>query len=340
MTFMVRLLLITGLIIINTLRSFSQDPGFSQFHASPLTLNPALTGKIDGNYRIVGNYRDQWPAISKAFITSTISFDMGILQNRLSEVDTWGIGLMAMTDKTANGILTSNYFAFSTAYHKGLDENGLHQIGVGFQGTYASKRLDGSKLNFEEELDQLGGWTNPTSEPVNERAIQVNYFDFNAGILYNGSTDGYNNFYLGASFYHINRPKESYNGGYYLLNTRLTFHSGGYLQVAENATLHLSAMHTRQARATNTVVGGTVALNANNNHENPTSFYAGSWFRLGDAVIPYLGLEFSNFRIGATYDINISSLKTASQSRGGIEISLLYIRRTDNGRKNIPCPMF
>jgi hypothetical protein len=99
-------------------------------------------------------------------------------------------------------------------------------------------------------------------------------------------------------------------------------------------------MHTRQARATNTVVGGTVVLNANNNQENPTNFYAGSWFRLGDAVIPYLGLEFNNIRIGATYDVNISSLKTASQSRGGIEISLLYIRRTDNGRKNIPCPMF
>ncbi len=30
----------------------AQDPNFSQFFSSPLTLNPALTGKFDGSYRI------------------------------------------------------------------------------------------------------------------------------------------------------------------------------------------------------------------------------------------------------------------------------------------------
>jgi type IX secretion system PorP/SprF family membrane protein len=327
-------------VCLLNLQSFAQDPGFSQFFASPLTLNPALTGKFDGIYRVAGNYRDQWPAISKAFITSTMSLDLGILRNKLSEGDTWGVGFMAMNDKTANGILTSNYVSFSTAYHKGLDEEGLHQIGVGFQGTYGGKKLDGGKLNFEEELDQFGGWTNPTNEPINGRTINVNYFDFNAGMIYNGSTDGYNNFYLGASFYHINKPKQSFNGGYYLLSPRFTLHGGGYLPVAENAMLHLSAMHSRQAGATNTVLGGAVALNATGDLDNPTNFYVGSWFRLGDALIPYVGLEFNDFRLGATYDVNVSSLKTASQSRGGLEISLIYVKRHQDGRKNIPCPVF
>src|ERR1700712_5663584 len=157
---MIRKLLLAGCLVICAARSFAQDPAFSQFYASPLTLNPALTGKFDGQFRVAGNYRDQWPSISKAFITSTVSLDMGILRNKLSEGDTWGVGIMAMTDKTANGILTSNYISFSTAYHKGLDAEGLHQIGVGFQGTYGGKKLDGGKLNFEEELDQFGGWTN------------------------------------------------------------------------------------------------------------------------------------------------------------------------------------
>ena len=34
----------------------AQDPNFSQFFASPLTLNPALTGKFDGTFRVAGNY--------------------------------------------------------------------------------------------------------------------------------------------------------------------------------------------------------------------------------------------------------------------------------------------
>lgn len=338
---MIKKLLTLFLAALIHLAAHAQDPGFSQFYSSPLTLNPALTGKFDGLHRVAGNYRDQWPEISKAFITSTISLDMGMMTGRISETDTWGIGVMAMTDKTANGVLTSNYLSLSTAYHKGLDENGLHQIGVGFQGTYAGKRLDGGKLDFEEELDELGGWTNPTNEPINGMLININYFDFNAGILYNGSTNGFNNYYIGTSFYHINRPQESFNGVYYLLNPRFTVHSGGYFPVGlSNNIVHLSAVHSRQAGAFNTVIGGAIALNANNDPDNPTSFYAGSWFRLGDAVIPYIGLEFSDFRLGVTYDVNISNLKTASQSRGGIELSLVYVKRHSDGRKNIPCPKF
>src|SRR5215469_6509866 len=75
----------------------AQDPGFSQFFASPLTLNPALTGKFNGVVRVAGNYRNQWPAINNAFITSTIAVDAPILVGKLPENDTWGIGVMAMT---------------------------------------------------------------------------------------------------------------------------------------------------------------------------------------------------------------------------------------------------
>ena len=56
----------------------AQDPNFSQFFASPLTLNPALTGKFDGVVRVAGNYRNQWPTINNAFVTKTVSVDFGI----------------------------------------------------------------------------------------------------------------------------------------------------------------------------------------------------------------------------------------------------------------------
>src|ERR1700733_1506340 len=105
----------------------AQDPGFSQFFASPLTLNPALTGKFNGIVRVAGNYRNQWPTINNAFITSTISVDGAIFKNRLPETDVWGLGVMAMTDKSANGILSSNYLSLSTSYHKSLDEDNFNQ---------------------------------------------------------------------------------------------------------------------------------------------------------------------------------------------------------------------
>src|SRR5688572_9390754 len=104
-----RVFLLTMRFMSRLTTSQAKDPNFSQFIVSPLTLNPAMTGKFNGDFRLTGNYRDQWPAITKAFITSTASFDMGILRNRISELDTWGVGLMAITDKTANGILSSNF---------------------------------------------------------------------------------------------------------------------------------------------------------------------------------------------------------------------------------------
>ncbi|MEO8582364.1 MAG: PorP/SprF family type IX secretion system membrane protein [Flavitalea sp.] len=324
--------------------SCAQDPNFSQFFVSPLTLNPALTGKFNGDVRVAGNYRDQWPEISKAYITSTISLDMPILRSRISDLDTWGVGILAMTDKSANGILSANYISLTTAYHKGLDEDGLQQIGVGFQGTYTNKRLDGTKLNFLDELDENGGWTIPSSEAIDNRQVNTSYFDFSVGALYNGSTDGYNNFYFGASGYHLNRPKESFTGDvFYELNPRLTLNAGGAIPLTDKTrTIYLSSVYSKQAGATNIVAGGAIGFMLNEDEENPTQFFAGTWARfnnVNDAVIPYIGLEYNGFRFGASYDVNISTLKTASQSKGGLEISLIFIKRPA-GYKAMACPRF
>jgi len=108
----------------------AQDPNFSQFFVSPLTLNPALTGKFDGNYRLAMNFRNQWPSINNAFKTYTASFDAGILKNHIPDYDQFGLGLIALTDKSGNGVLQHNYVGVSTAYHKALDESGFNQIGV------------------------------------------------------------------------------------------------------------------------------------------------------------------------------------------------------------------
>jgi hypothetical protein len=96
-----------------------------------------------------------------------------------------------------------------------------------------------------------------------------------------------------------------------------------------------------QAKAHNTEIGGAYGINLNAEDDNPTTIYFGSWYRFDDAIIPYIGLEFGNFQFGATYDINISSLKAGSNLRGGTEISLIYIKKpTDPNAKKLNCPKF
>jgi type IX secretion system PorP/SprF family membrane protein len=316
----------------------AQDPHFSQFFSSPLTLNPAFTGKFYGTYRVAGNYRNQWPSINNAFTTSTVSADFHILQDKIASNDTWGLGVVGYNDNSANGAVQFNYASLSTAYHKGLDEDGFNQLGAGFQVTYANMLINTANLKFEDQLTG-SGFTGVSSEVFNSATLKSNYIDVNAGLLYNGTTAERNNFYFGVSMYHINRPKQSLTGAEYVLNPRTTFHGGGYFPIGETTTLHVSALQMFQGGASETMLGGAVQLNATPDAPKPTSFYFGTWIRFNDAIIPYLGLEYDDFRFGATYDYNSSSLKTASQNRGGIEISLIYTRRPSTDRP-VNCPKF
>ena len=52
------------------------------------------------------------------------------LANQIPYTDTWGLGFMGYTDKSAAGAVAFNYFSVSTAYHKGLDEDGYNQLGL------------------------------------------------------------------------------------------------------------------------------------------------------------------------------------------------------------------
>jgi type IX secretion system PorP/SprF family membrane protein len=318
----------------------AQDPNFSQFFASPMTLNPALTGKFDGVFRFSANYRNQWPSISNAYTTTTASLDMSVMKSRIPEIDQFGIGVMGYSDKAGDGALNSTYYGLSMAYHKGLDENGYNHIGAGFQGVYMNKRLNTASLKFQDQLTPFG-FTGVTSESFSSSQVNLNYFDLNAGLIYTGSTNGYNNYYLGASMYHINRPRESFQEGSFVLNARTTIQGGAKIPVGTYNSFHIAANHSMQAKAHNTMLGGAFCLNVNNDEENPTNVYLGSWYRFQDALIPYMGLEFGEWHFGASYDINTSSLKAASNSRGGVEISLIYIKKpSDPSTKKLNCPKF
>ena len=75
------------------------------------------------------------------------------------------------------------------------------------------------------------------------------------------------------------------------------------------------------------------------------SISAGLFYRLNDAIIPVVKLNYYKMSIGATYDINISKLTPASQFRGGFEMTLSYKAFTGSGGSSdesyrLRCPRF
>jgi hypothetical protein len=183
---------------------------------------------------------------------------------------------------------------------------------------------------------------------VNLQVVSTSFFNMNAGILYNGSLNGTNAVYFGVAMYNINQPKESFLGADNItVPSRLTIHGGGFFPSKNSGeTWYVSALYNRQATASELVFGGALELSASTDESKPVNVYIGSWLRLnnvGDAVIPYVGLDYGRFNLGMSYDVNVSGFKLASQSQGGIEISLIYLfkKSEDNGAQDrVQCPRF
>ena len=93
------------------------------------------------------------------------------------------------------------------------------------------------------------------------------------------------------------------------------------------------------------VFGGALEITASADVNYPVNFYLGAWMRvnnLTDAVIPYIGLDYGSFSLGMTYDVNVSAFKVATQGRGGLEISLIYLLKHADGQsvQAVQCPRF
>jgi hypothetical protein len=65
---------------INTINA--QDPHFSQYFMSPLTINPALAGTGYGKFRLMSNFRSQWQIGGTPYSSYTLGLDANLLANK------------------------------------------------------------------------------------------------------------------------------------------------------------------------------------------------------------------------------------------------------------------
>jgi type IX secretion system PorP/SprF family membrane protein len=329
---------------ISSVGLHAQDTHFSQFYASPLNLNPALTGSIsDGNFRATGIYRNQDRSFTTPYVTYSASFDMKLLENLIKNNDVFAVGAVFLGDRSGDGVLSLNSFMGSASYHKSIGKEAKHFIGIGIQGGYIQKSVNGD-LTFPKQWSTSKDYFDPTqlSGESLGSSNKIKYFDLNAGLLYQGwikkDADG---IFAGVAFAHLTSPKQSFLGGNVHLPLRYTIHAGAYIKLSQHFYLTPNIMFLYQDKAMETDIGTAVEYHKLMK-KTQFIFFMGVWTRLNDVFIPSAGIEYYRVRISCAYDVTTSSLSYATQNRSAFELAIIYTGFIKPKEipypKLVPCP--
>jgi len=333
----------------------SQDIHFSQYYASALTLNPALTGMFNGDFRVAGIARGQWFSIPtegamSPYSTYALSYDHSLFRKKL-KIHGLGVGLSVFSDEAGNGSLTTQGIFGSVAYHLALDRFGRHRISLGIQGGMVFMRIFQHDLVFEEQWDSGLNTFNPllyNGESANLNA-NIMYPDFNAGMTFSSRTSDKFAYYIGVALNHLATPTQSFLGNNdNKLGRRYIAHAGAQWKTSKYFKVLPTVLYMLQTEAQQINIGSAFEYEFG----DKVYGYIGGFTRLvgnlknsldNDAIILTIGGEIANTRVGLSYDFNTSSLRGATKSVGAAEISVVYIHnKEDDGKLDYGkfCPNF
>ncbi len=323
---------------------WAQDVHFSQFYETTILRNPALTGIFSEDYKIATNYRTQWGTVSQPFVTQQICYEGKIVTNPNTS-DFFSYGLLANMDQ-AGSIQMKNFGVYpSLSFNKSLEDVYHSFLSVGFTGGYVQRSFDPARITTNNQYQ--GGGYDPNA-PTGEGQLnnKLNYFDLGAGINFSGGAGEYNQstYFVGVSAYHLTKPKNSfYNNAQVKIDTRYNACAGLTYRFDENYGLLMQAEYQIQGKYNELVFGGLLHWKKSSEYASEPVFvaYIGSFYRLNDALIPVVKIDYMRYSIGFSYDVNVSKLNPASYMRGGMEISLVETGLFhENERGKTLCPHF
>ncbi len=306
------------------------DPHFSQYYAYPLWLNPALTGIVDGDFRLTGNFKDQWTGVGKGYRTAAVSGDF-------RTTDKLALGFNAINQ--AAGTAGYNYFAAygSFGYQIALSSSGYHRLNFGLQAGVINRSFSANQLQFDNQYNPGVGYdpTMPSFETFSSTSATV--FDASAGVFYyDGTPSNTVNVFAGASAAHLAPAKDPFatDGLNSRIPVRLTAHAGLRIRAADFLDVTPHAVYIRQSRNQIRAAG----MNLEFKLQQEYSLILGGMYRLNDAAVGNAGFHLRNFLIGVSYDYSTSPLKTIVNQQGVYELSVSYIFKHRLSSREPVCP--
>jgi type IX secretion system PorP/SprF family membrane protein len=315
------------LIFSNTKSEAQQDINFSQFYELPLLRNPALAGIFNGNVRLTAAYRNQWQSVTVPYRTMALGAEMKYFKG-LAEGDFMTIGIQITNDEAGDSKLKRTQFLPVLNYHKLLNETYNTMISLAFMGGMVSQSFDASKLKFDDQfVNGSYSASNPTSQQFSKTGF--NYYDISTGLSFSTDINSNNKtkIYFGGGLFHFNSPRLTFmNDNNVRLNKKWVINAGLTTYTNTNNKLVVYVDHFIQGGNRLTQGGFLYTHNlVPTENDKQISISGGLVYRLNDALIPILKINSDKLGVGFSYDANVSGLKTASNYRGGFEITLSFM---------------
>lgn len=295
--------------------SAQQEPVFTQNMFYHMLYNPGFAGN-ENAICAVGGYRHQWAGFNDAEGNHVAPETFHISVNAPVRILRGGLGASVINDKI--GFTRTIGFRVGYAYQMKL---GFGKLGIGAQAAFNNRTIDFSKFKPVDTNDPviLGG----------EESDML--IDFNLGLFYRvpGS------YFIGVSGMHLLQSRGAVLASSSSADLRMrldrTFYvHGGYEFVFRgnpNFELHPSVVLRTNMSSFQVDVGALMKYK--------DLFWGGVSYRHQDAIGIIVGVAYKDFKIGYSYDVNISKLKLPIGG-GTHEVMLGYCFKLEieKGRKS------
>lgn len=316
-----------------------QDIHFSQYYRTPTLLNPAQTGSADQDLRLMAIGRNQWQSVPVSYNSMGVSADMKFpFKMRRDKI---GAGILMVADRAGDSRFTTLQASVSSAYHLVTSGPNFFDLSIGGAFNYYNRRYDPFALTYDEQFN--GDYFDPT-RPITEQfdLLNLNFFDFGLGVNWQQTIDATHGFNIGTSIQHIRSSQQNFlrNSTNTLLQPKINFYLNGEFIVYKNIGVIPLFFYQYQDQKWELVTGAGVSVNLTPRSKERNKIKLGFNTRVGDALMPWLQYEQEKMSIQISYDANISPLRVATNSYGGLELSFGYVLNTrpEKGVQHDYCP--
>lgn len=316
----------------------AQDIHFSQFWNTPLELNPALAGVAKEDTRIFGSYKNQWASVPVGYTTFSGAMDTKWAPFKMKN-GYFGVGLMFNHDQAGDSDWALNNFSgllsFTKQLSKGVFASVGGQIGVGQR---SFKLLD---LTFDNQYDgeQFDPNLSPRETFTDTRTV---FMDSHIGInVHFQKSDQRTKLDVGIGLHHVNTPSQNFYANSTIdIPIRRDFYAMGVLKISDNLDILANGLMRYQDEYQEIVVGVALRIHLNTGLTKELAIDIGGNVRTDDAILPYIGLVYHQWRFGFNYDINTSAFTTATNNNGGPEFTAIYTITKPRAPARKLCPLF